>query len=103
MADTQPPKLSPAEATRRIRLILEEGTIEYSFHCLNVRMPQRGVDTLDVEHVLAHGQVIREPEWSDEHNDWKYRVEGADVEGDELVAITVIIDVTFTDLVVTVF
>jgi len=103
MADTQPPKLSPAEATRKIRLILDEGTVDYSFHCLHQRMPERGVDTLDVEHLLGQGQVVREAEWSDEYNNWKYKMEGADIEGDELAAITVIVDEDFSVFVITVF
>ena len=103
MSPTKPPRLSPREATRKIRLILEDGTIDYSGHCWCVRMPERNVSTLDVEHVLSEGQVIREPEWDVDYWNWKYRVEGTDIEGDELTAITVIFEQDFSVLVVTVF
>jgi hypothetical protein len=56
-----------------------------------------------VEHVLAKGEVIREAEWDSNSCNWKYRVEGADIEGDELTAITVIFEQDFSLLVVTVF
>jgi hypothetical protein len=66
-------------------------------------MPQRSVSTLDVEHVLGKGQVIREGEWDSDYCNWKYRVEGADLEGDDLTAVTVIFEQDFSILVVTVF
>ena len=103
MPPTQPQRLSPADATRKIRLILEEGTIDYSGHCWHERMPERNVSTLDVEHLLREGQVIREAEWDCDHMAWKYRVEETDIEGDELIAITVIFEQDFSVLVVTVF
>jgi|SRR6185503_8854315 len=103
MSQTESPRLSPPEATRKIRLILEEGTVDFSTHCWHVRMPQRNVSTLDVEHVLREGRVIREAEWDLNYGDWKYRVEGTDIEGDELTAITVIFEQDLSLLVVTVF
>ena len=103
MSLTRPPRLSPPEATRRIRSILEEGTIDYSAHCWRKRMPERSVTTLDVEHLLRKGQVIREAEWDSDCCNWRYRVEGTDIEGDELTAITVIVEQNFSLLVVTVF
>ena len=103
MSLTKPRRLSPREATRRIRLILEEGTIDYSGHCWLTRMPQRNVSTLDVEHVLGEGQVVRDAEWDSDYRNWKYRVEGTDVEGDDLTAITVLFEADFSILVVTVF
>ena len=102
MEQTRPPCLSPAEAQRKIRLILEEGIVDISVHCRR-RMRERGVDDLDIVCVLEKGQIIREAEWDSNHNEWKYRVEGTDIEGDELTAITVIFEVDLSLLIVTVF
>jgi hypothetical protein len=66
-------------------------------------MRERGVDDLDVAHVLREGQIIREAEWDPEHEEWKYRIEGTDVEGEELTAITVIFEADLSLLTVTVF
>jgi hypothetical protein len=63
---------SPPEATRKIRLILQEGTIDFSAHCWLKRMLERNVSTLDVEHVLGQGRVIREAEWDSDRCNWKY-------------------------------
>jgi len=57
----------------------------------------------DVEHVLAKGEIFREPEWDRKHGDWKYVVEGTDLEGEKLRAVTVFFDVNMTLYVVTVF
>jgi len=100
---TEPPRLSPSEATWTIRLILEEGTIDYSSHCWTVRMPERNVSTLDVEHLLRQGQVIQKAQWDSGYGNWKYRVEGTDIEGDELTAIAVIFQKDFSVMIVTVF
>jgi hypothetical protein len=98
----KPPCFSPAEAQRKIRLILEEGIVDISGHCRH-RMRTRGVDDLDIAHVLEKGQIIRQAEWDSDYNNWKYRIEGTDIEGDELTAITVIFEADLSLLTVTVF
>jgi hypothetical protein len=95
--------LSPEEAKQKILLIIEEGDVEPSWHCRTVRMRERHVDMDDILRVLEYGEITRAPEWSEEHLNWKYRVEGADVEGDDLAAVTVIIEEQMTLLIVTVF
>ena len=91
------------EAKKKIWLILEEGTVELSFHCRYESMPKRGVTMFDILAALKSGEIRRAPEWDDEHGDWKYRVEGEDIEGDELTAITLIIETDMQLLIVTVF
>lgn len=98
-----PPQLTPDEAKRKIALFLEDGTVEPSFHCRRESMRKRNVTMLDIVNALKTGEIIREPEWDDEHQDWKYRVEGVDTEGDELTAVTIIFDVNLTLFIVTVF
>lgn len=87
----QATKLSRDEAKRRIVLLLDQGTVEPSSHCRRESMPRRGVSLSDVINVLRNGEIVREPEWDEGHGQWKYRVEGIDIEGDELCAITVIL------------
>ena len=95
--------LDAIEAKRLIALILDQGYVEYSAHCLRDSMPDRHVTTLDVVHVLRSGHILRDPEWDEDHQEWKYRVEGADIDGDDLTVITVIIEPDLTLIVVTVF
>lgn len=58
---------------------------------------------LDVVNALRLGEIRRVPEWDDVHGNWKYRVEGEDIDGDELVAIRLIIESDLTLYIVTVF
>jgi hypothetical protein len=91
------------DAKRLIETILAQGTVVFTSHCRRESMPRRGVNDLDVRHVLEKGQIVRAPEWDDKFQNWKYRVEGTDASGDELTAITVIIESAFTVRVLTVF
>lgn len=99
----RPEPLLPQEAKRKILLILDEGIFELSLHCKRESMPKRNVSTQDVLNALKTGQIIKEPEWDKEYENWKYRVEGVDTEGDDLIAITVIFDADLSLLVLTVF
>lgn len=100
---SRPPKLSPDAAMQKIGEILIEGFVEKSLHCRYDSMPKRSVDDLDVTNVLKNGEIRRAREWDAEHENWKYRVVGRDLENDELTAVTVIIEAEMTLLIVTVF
>ena len=52
---------------------------------------------------LPTGEIRRAPEWGDDHSNWKYRVEGVDMDGDDLAAITIIIEADHALFIVTVF
>lgn len=95
--------LTADEAKEKIALILDEGAIELSFHCRSESMRKRGVTMLDIVATLKTGDIRRAPEWDGEHSNWKYRVEGKDIEGDELTAVTLIIETDMQLYIVTVF
>jgi len=96
----RPPALTATQAKEEILLKLDEGKFELSFHCRYESMPKRKIKQSDILNVLETGEIKRAPEWSDEHQNWKYRVEGFDIEDEELTAVTIILD---TVLVVTAF
>ncbi len=98
-----PNALTADEAKERIALILDEGTVELSFHCRSESMPKRGVTMLDIVATLKTGEIRRAPEWDSVYSNWKYRVEGEDTEGDELTAVTLIIETDMQLYIVTVF
>lgn len=99
----QATKLSPSEAERKIDLIVTEGIVELSGHCRKESMPKRSVTSGDIEHTLRTGRIIRDPVWDEDHEQWKYTVEGRDIDGDKLRVVTVIFDETFSLLVITVY
>ncbi len=67
-----PLKLTPDEAKRKIALFLEDGTVEPSFHCRQDSMRKRNVALLDIINTLKTGEIIRQPEWDDKHQNWQY-------------------------------
>ena len=93
-------KLPPNLAKQKILLILQNGTIEKSWHCENESMRDRNVDDNDILNVLKYGQIRRKPKL--DRNRWQYRVEGTDVEGYDLSVVTVI-ENNDTLFVITVF
>ena len=99
----RPPKVAPDEVKRRLLLILKQGRLTYTWHCQHERMLERGVTTQDVEYVLEVGEVSEDAEWSDTHQLWKYKVDGTDLEGEDLRAIFVIIESHLMARVITIF
>ena len=97
-----PVKLDLLQAKQMIVHILETGSLMLTTHCRTESMPKRRVDMNDVRYVLRHGQIFREPEWDEGNGNWKYRIEGTDVEGEELTAI-VVIESSLMLVIVTVF
>ena len=99
----RPPKLTAAEVKRKLLVILEEGSVIYSWHCHEESMVARNVSAQDVEDLLENGHPSEDAEWSEKDGNWKYKIEGIDIEGDELSAIFVIFDSILTVRVITVF
>ncbi len=99
----RPRPLSPSEAERLVLLILDEGFVEPTYHCRRDSMRERNVTMPQLVHTLRTGRVLRSPEWDDAYEIWKYRVEGVDTEGDELTAVTVILEEELTLRIITVF
>lgn len=65
-------------------------------------MPKRHVTMNDIVSVLQTGEIIREPQWDEENDCWRYVVEGVDLDDDELRAVTVFIDKNLMLYIVTV-
>ena len=94
--------LRPSEVLRRIMNILRSGEVEVTHHC-GARMTERHVDMLDVEQALYSGVILRNRVWDAEHENWKYRVESADIEGVTLTVIVVVDEAEQSLRLVTVF
>ncbi|MBK9215109.1 MAG: DUF4258 domain-containing protein [Chloracidobacterium sp.] len=96
----------PRKALDLIRKILNEGgyIAPSRRHARQGRMSERDVDMQDLEILLLEtGTITRKAEWEDDHQNYKYRVEGKDDYGDDLTAIVVIDETNWRIKVVTVF
>jgi hypothetical protein len=90
--ETSQEPLSPVQATKLIRDIVRHGMVQLTSHCRKENMPKRGITFQDLLAVLQNGDVRELPTFIPEHQQFRYKVEGTTIDGDEAVAITVIID-----------
>lgn len=98
----QPKMLTFVEAETKIQNVISQGgKIILSSHCKNESMKTRDVIFDDIKNALLTGKVINS-EWSVKFNNWKYEVEGEDLEGDKLNCISIFFDSTFSIFIVTV-
>lgn len=95
-------RLSDEEVLQRIGIILKEGSVILTHHCRKESLPNRGIEMTDVIHALKRGHVAG-TEWDETHLQWKYRIKGTDIEGDELTSIVIVITTELKLVVVTVF
>lgn len=91
MPDNNSNKLSPQEATSKIREIVRFGETILTSH-IRMRMKQRGYNAEDLDLIFSEGEVIKIPEWSSEYDEWKYTVEGNDIEGEKASVIVAIVN-----------
>ena len=96
--------LSADEAKKRIVLTLREGETIFSDHVRRgVASGRHGTTFQDILHVLQNGEIIQQPAWDEVHCNWKYKVEGADLEDEDLRVITIIIEERFRLFIVTAY
>lgn len=84
-------ELSDKETLKIITEIVEHGFIHYSDH-VKEQMKKRGYEAQDVEYILTNGNITKK-DFSEEHQNWEYRIEGTDLDGDEGKIITAVITI----------
>ncbi|MFP3869353.1 MAG: DUF4258 domain-containing protein [Syntrophobacteria bacterium] len=84
-----PAGYSKEEAQKTIRGIAwsREGELVLTWHIEKESSPSRDFDFIDVLQVLRTGCVVSEPEYIAEYKNWKCRVVGRDMEGEELTLV----------------
>jgi hypothetical protein len=86
----RPPSLAEPDLRVAVARIARYGKVWQTRHAERDRI-DRNVDDDDIQHMLLSAWVLeRQPEWSEEHRNWKYRLRGSDIEGDELTLIVVV-------------
>ncbi len=101
-APKQPSALPDDEVLERVRWLLEEGTVDRTFHFDN-QAEKRNVTQVDLEVLLAGECSVASKEYSSEHGSWKYKIEGFDEQG-EALSVVVSVDISRSILkLITVF
>lgn len=81
--------ISDDEALCHIRHILDHGTVHFSNHARE-RMQHRNFTTLDILYILETGKIT-DKEYDVERCNWKYKVSGVDLDGDDGNVVTAIL------------
>lgn len=99
---SKPPPYDSQTAIQKIRAILTgDGHFSIRPHCF-IQMEKRTVDREDIRQVLEiNGTINGEPEWSEEHRKYKYKVDGYDTEGDKLAVVVNIIETNWRVVAIT--
>jgi hypothetical protein len=79
-------RLSRAEAADLVRHCLSAGRVIPGKH-FREELANEGLDILDAHRVLKAGNIFQEPEPDIRSGDWKYRMEGTDLEEKPLAVV----------------
>lgn len=79
-------RLSRADAADMVRHCLSAGRVIPGKHFRD-ELANEGLDILDAHFVLRTGNIFAEPEPDIRSGDWKYRIEGTDLEGKPLAVV----------------
>lgn len=84
------PALAGEELRTAVARIALYGTLRESFHSAEERS-YRNVSQDDILHMLEGAwRLANEPEYDEAHRNWKYKLAGHDIEGDELVLVVAV-------------
>lgn len=83
-------KLSSKETLDTIRDIAQLGNVILTGH-VKRRMRERDYSIDDIVLILSKGEIIEPPEYDKEYNNWKWKVQGHAIEGDQAAVIVVIL------------
>lgn len=88
-----PEPYDPQTAVAKIReILLNDGYLKVRDHCY-IQMDNRTIDDLDIRLVLEeNGAIYSKPEWSKQHQTFKYSVDGYDTEGEKIRVVVNIIE-----------
>ncbi len=97
----RPEALSEDNLRVRVQQIVLYGTVQESWHSKKDRS-YRNVSMDDIQHMLrSEWKLAGKPKWSDEHRNWTYKLEGEDLDDDELTLIIAVKDEQLQILVIT--
>src|SRR5205085_7153273 len=94
-------RLSREDACRQVRDCVVRGDVILTKHFRD-ELQNEGLAVADAFYVLQHGSVFSEPEFSPRYQEWNYRMEGVEPDG-QSVAIIFGFTSDETGLLITIF
>jgi len=96
-----PAALREDELRVRVQRIVCYGTVRESWHSKNDRS-YRNVSIDDIQHMLRSQWKLKgKPKWNVEHSNWTYKLEGEDLDDDELTLVIAVRDEQVEIVVIT--
>jgi len=95
-ATKQPSALPDDEVLERVRWLLENGTVDRTYH-FDCQAEERNVNQVDIEVLLTGECSVVGKEYSSEYGSWKYKIEGFDEQGNTL-SVVVSLDISHSIL-----
>jgi hypothetical protein len=94
--------ISGKSVLEKARKCLESEDVIFSSH-LKDRMLERNFNMQDVINVIENGDIPRPPKWNEELGQFRYVVEGKDLEGEELKLVITLSDKRDAIIIITGF
>lgn len=85
-SDRRIPALPEQELRLAVSRAIVYGTFRETFHSADERS-YRNITQEDMLHMLQGAWALAGVEFDDDHHNWKYKVAGKDIEGDDLILI----------------
>jgi hypothetical protein len=79
-------RLSKDDACRQVRDCVVRGDVILTRHFRD-ELQNEGLAVADAFYVLQHGSVLNEPEFNPRYQEWNYRMEGIEPDGQPLAII----------------
>ena len=101
MEGAAPARYSRDDALKRIRRCLDDGEVIPTKHFRD-KLEELGLSMLEAMYVLRHGLILNEAEFDIRHQQWNYRIEGTEPEGEHLAVVFTFVEEA-SGLLITIF
>ena len=81
-----PTRHSRDDALGRIRRCLDDGEVIPTKHFRD-KLEELGLSMVEAFYVLGRGLILNEPEFDVRHQQWNYRIEGTEPDGEHLAIV----------------
>jgi hypothetical protein len=101
MQGMAPPRQSRDDAVKRIRRCLDDGEVIPTKHFRD-KLEILGMSMVEALYILRHGLIFNEPEFDVRYQQWNYRIEGTEPDGEHLAIVFSFIEAS-SGLLITIF
>src|SRR5437764_10476 len=101
MPQAAPKRHSRDDALKRIRRCLDDGEVIPTKHFRD-KLEELGLSMVEAMYVLRRGLILNEAEFDVRHQEWNYRIEGTEPDGEHVAIVFAFIE-DASGLLITIF